>query len=107
MGSRRRAREVALQILFQLDSQEALSVEQAIALFFQYFARREDGEGEAGLDESGREFAENLVRGVREKLAELDEMLARASRNWRLERMARVDRNLLRLAAWEMKHSED
>jgi N utilization substance protein B len=107
VGSRRRAREVALQILFQLDTQEQLSVEQAIALFFGHFARREDGEGEAGLDEAGRAFTEQLVLGVREKLAELDELIARASRNWRLERMARVDRNLLRLAAYEMRHSED
>ncbi len=44
--------------------------------------------------------------GVREHLTEIDALLGRASRNWRVERMARVDRNLLRLALWELKWSE-
>jgi N utilization substance protein B len=47
------------------------------------------------------------VGGVRAHLAEIDELLGRVSRNWRLERMARVDRNLLRLAIFELKFSAD
>jgi N utilization substance protein B len=100
MGSRRRGREIALQVLYQLDVQEQLSDEQALALFWNNFAEHPD-------EDEARSFAEELVRGVREKLAEIDALLAAASKNWRLERMARVDRNLLRLALWELKWSAD
>jgi transcription antitermination protein NusB len=99
--SRRHAREIALQILYQLDVQEHLTVEQASGLFWAHFDEVERG------DESARTFADQLVRGVRENLVEVDALLARASRNWRLERMARVDRNLLRLAAYELKYCAD
>ena len=103
MGSRRRGREIALQILYQLDVQEQLSDEQALGLFWKHFAENlEEGDGD-----EARTFAEQLVRGVREQLAEIDALLTKASKNWRLERMARVDRNLLRLALWELKWSAD
>ena len=83
--------------------QEQLSDEQALALFWKHFAEHpEEGDGD-----EARQFAEQLVRGVRDKLTEIDALLARASKNWRLERMARVDRNLLRLALWELKWSAD
>ena len=113
MGSRRRGREVALQILYQVDVQERLTDAEAMALFWRHFASRdEQPEPDArdphdSDDDDARGFAELLVRGVREHLAEIDALLARASRNWRLERMARVDRNLLRLAAWELMRAED
>ncbi len=103
-GNRRKAREIALQILYQLDVQDQLTSEQAAGLFWQHFAREAaatDG------DEPSRGFADQLVRGVRENLAEIDALIGRASRNWRLERMARVDRNLLRLAIYEMKYCSD
>lgn len=122
MGSRRRARELALQILFQLDAQEDLSVAQALALFFHHLSIGEaDAEGATAttatstgstpsggeLDAETREFCEALVRGVRENVDELDRTLGQASRNWRLERMARVDRNLLRLALYELRFLPD
>jgi N utilization substance protein B len=111
MGSRRRGREVALQVLYQLDVQEQLSDDAALALFWRSFAvRDEDVSGEKGPendDDESRAFAETLVRGVRSELVTIDALLARASRNWRVERMARVDRNLLRLAVWELKWSKD
>lgn len=59
------------------------------------------------LDPEARDYAERLVRGVDERLAELDEILRKASTNWRLERMARVDRNLLRLGAYELLAAPD
>ncbi|MBC7364994.1 MAG: transcription antitermination factor NusB, partial [Candidatus Aminicenantes bacterium] len=49
-----------------------------------------------------KEYAEWLVRGIYEHLAEVDQKIQEASRNWRLERMANVDRNVLRLAVFEM-----
>ena len=54
-----------------------------------------------------RRFSEELVRGVKAGLGELDELLARCSRNWRLERMSWVDRNLLRLASYELSRRSD
>jgi N utilization substance protein B len=119
MGNRRKAREFALQVLYQVDVQEQLSDEQALALFWHNFARREDGDpaprdarearptGDDDADEASRSFATRLVRGVRANLSEIDALITRASRNWRLERMARVDRNLIRLAVYELKHSGD
>jgi transcription antitermination protein NusB len=112
MGSRRRGREVALQVLYQLDVQEQLSDDAALALFWRSFATRDEEpvsseKDERDDDDESRSFAEALVRGVRAELAAIDALLARASRNWRVERMARVDRNLLRLAVWELKWSKD
>ena len=107
MGSRRRGREVALQVLYQLDVQEQLSDDAALALFWRSFAVRDDEPTPEGDDDESRAFAEALVRGVRKELHDIDALLARASRNWRVERMARVDRNLLRLAVWELKWSKD
>jgi len=53
-------------------------------------------------DAEGREYADALVRGVREDVEKLDERIRAASQNWRLERMARIDRNALRLGTYEL-----
>jgi N utilization substance protein B len=53
-------------------------------------------------DAEGREYADALVRGVVENLQPTDERIRAASKNWRLERMTRVDRNVLRIGAWEL-----
>jgi transcription antitermination protein NusB len=58
-------------------------------------------------DAEGRPYADEAVRGVRASLSDLDARIVRASKNWRLERMTRVDRNLLRLGAWELVHKSD
>jgi len=54
-----------------------------------------------------RALVEELVRGVAARQVELDEALGRLSRNWRIERMAVVDRNIIRLALWELLHAPD
>jgi transcription antitermination protein NusB len=119
MGTRRKAREFALQILYQLDAQDGVAGpgapndEQAVAMFWRSFvaaaAAAEPGEpGETRADDpEARGFAESLVKGVRAHQAELDALIQKASKNWRLERMARVDRNLLRLALYELKFADD
>ncbi len=56
-------------------------------------------------DPEGRDYADAVARGVAGELAQVDEAVRKASTNWRLERMARVDRNVLRLGAWELIHS--
>jgi N utilization substance protein B len=58
-------------------------------------------------DAEGRPYAESLVRGVIAERGELDARISRASNNWRLERMTRIDRNVLRLGTWELLHELD
>jgi transcription antitermination protein NusB len=96
MGARTTAREAALQMLFAIEASEA-DVEQGIGDFW----RELPGEAE------GRPYADEAVRGVRELVVDLDARIARASKNWRLERMTRVDRNVLRLGAWELVKRPD
>jgi N utilization substance protein B len=124
MGSRRRARAIALQILCAMDKQPDLSVDQAIGLYFRHLASDaapggdevdEDSDSPEGGDDlmtgaeatDYRRFSEDLVRGVRLAIGELDELLSRCSRNWRIERMSWVDRNLLRLASYELSRRSD
>jgi N utilization substance protein B len=96
MGARRSGREAALQMLFQLEASQA-SADRTIELFWRSFE----------ADPEGRPYADLLVRGVADNLAAVDKRIAAASQNWRLERMARVDRNLLRLCTWELMEKRD
>ena len=106
IGPRRRAREYALQVLFSLDLNGGLTPPQALAHFWKDFAHEvRDDEGEPVRDVVA--FAEALVRGTVENRAEIDGIIQRASKNWRLERMARVDRNVLRLATYELAHAPE
>ena len=107
MGTRRRAREFALQALYQADLAETSAVEALNGLW----TGQMDGEGmdEEQKPAEGEEvaFAERLVSGVVDHTAELDALIEDASTNWRLPRMPIVDRNILRLATFELKHCED
>lgn len=96
-GPRHQAREAALQVLYALDSDAGADVEKALAAYW------------ANLDgpAAGRAYGDEIVRGVTSKRDVLDAALRAASPNWRLERMARVDRNLLRIGAWEILHGAD
>lgn len=111
IGTRRLARETALQVLCAMDVQPDLSADQALARFFAHFADDGAAAPADGLSASDltdiRARAERLVEGVAGKLPEIDALIGAASRNWRLARMARVDRNLLRLAVYEMKFGGD
>lgn len=101
MGSRRTGRERALQALFQLDQDP--TAEPRAALEAAWAASDEDGPRDNDADR----FAFDLVEGVRTHLASLDAAIEATSHNWRLERMARVDRNVLRLGAYELQHRSD
>jgi N utilization substance protein B len=96
MGTRRKARECALQMLFAADvtgvSPERLSIE--------FWSELEDGDG----DQATRDFADNLVRGTLEKAGEIDELIRSRAEHWRIPRMAVVDRNILRMAVYEFVH---
>lgn len=83
-------------MLFAIDATGA-DVDQAISDFWR----------ELPGDAEGREYADSLVRGVRLDAEKLDERIRAASQNWRLERMARIDRNALRLGAYELLTRDD
>lgn len=96
MGARTSSRQAALQMLFGIEV-SATSPETAIQDFWREF------EG----DPEGRSYSDEMVRGVVSNLAQVDMLIRAASTNWRIERMTRVDRNLLRLAAWEILFRPD
>ena len=91
MGARRSGREAALQMLFAVEASGA-SADQEIALFWRHFE----------AEPEGKAYADDLVRGVTQKREEVDARIASASVNWRLERMTRVDRNVMRLGGYEL-----
>jgi N utilization substance protein B len=95
-GKRTKARERALQALYQIDV-AASDIDEALARFWRSF---EPAEREV------QELAEQLVRGVHRERRALDERIEAASTNWRVDRMARVDRNALRLAVFELVHGD-
>lgn len=91
-GRRTKARERALQALYQIDV-AATGIDEALARFWKSF---EPVEAEV------RTLTEGLVRGVAEHRRAVDDTIERTSTNWRLDRMAKVDRNILRLAVYEL-----
>jgi N utilization substance protein B len=94
---RQASRQVALQVLFALDvGRESAAVEEV----FERVADNFD------LPEGARAFAKQLVCGVIAEREGIDAALARQARNWRLPRMAAVDRNVLRLGAYEILHTD-
>ena len=92
IGRRTRARERALQALYQIDV-AAAGIDDALQSFWKSF---EPTEREV------QELAEQLVRGVARDRRRVDELIEGVSTNWRLDRMAKVDRNVLRMATWEL-----
>jgi transcription antitermination protein NusB len=97
---RRAAREAALQMLYQCEVGRAGAYE-AIASYWP--SRGADGM----LDEPLREFADSLVRGTLGRVAEIDALLATHAQNWRVERMAVLDRLVLRLGTYELLAEPD
>ena len=91
MGSRRRARELAIQVLFHLEFNSG-DPDEVLQLICEHFSP----------SKSSRAFSRELVLGVCERKEELDRLISRSSEHWRLERMSRVDRTILRLGAFEI-----
>ena len=96
MSTRRRAREIALQVLYQLDLDPA-DPKKVLALHWENFQP----------SEQAREFCARLVDGVLQNGKEIDRLIEEHSENWTLKRMAVVDRNILRLAAFELCYCPD
>ena len=96
MHERRRAREVALQVLYSLNFVN-LDVEKALELFWGNFV----------APKAAKEFAASLVLGTWKNRDKLDQMIDECSDNWSLGRMSKVDISILRMAVYEFLYCED
>lgn len=99
MRKRTKARELALQLLYQADVTSA-GVKELVDDFFAMSANAEE-------EASVRAFATELATSVGDNLAAIDETIAMFATNWQLDRMATVDRNILRLASFELLFRDD
>jgi N utilization substance protein B len=93
MGRRRKAREIALQLLYELELRDDGDPGTAVDDFWQ-----RQGEVPAEV----RSFAESIVRGTKAHQAKIDELIGRFAERWDLDRMAVVDRNILRAGVFEL-----
>ena len=91
MPTRRRSREVVLQMLFQFDASQN-SPEQVLKAY-------KDSFGEGELPD---EFSISFFKSITKDMSPLDETIKSASDNWRLERMSRVDKNIMRMSTYEL-----
>ena len=96
MQFRRRAREVALQVLYALDILN-ITVPDALELFWTNFEAPEEA----------REFSSNLITGAWNNRSGIDKVLSECSEHWSLSRMSRVDKAILRMAVYELQHCPD
>ncbi len=96
MGLRRRAREIALQVLYQRELNR-LGVEEALNLFWNNFE----------VLKGAMDFSARIIRGVEEHREDLDRIIEKYSSHWKIDRMAHVDRNILRIAIYELLYCND
>ncbi len=94
---RRKAREYAIQLLFQLDIRK----EKPTATVFKRFWE------EHSPDDEVKTFTEEIVKGTYKNLAKINKQIVASAKNWALERMATVDRNVLRMAVYEILYRKD
>jgi N utilization substance protein B len=97
MMSRRKSREMALQTLFQLDYNTADKSEALEAVLSE----------NNNSSENTREYTELLVVGTQKHLAEIDRIISDVSNEWKLDRMAGIDRNIARMAIYEMNFGQE
>lgn len=96
MGTRHKSRELALQALYQ----EELAGKAGLLDFTEFCAHFQ-------VNKKAIPYAWKLLQGVQEKKGEIDLLISRQAVNWRLERMSLIDRNILRLAVFEMRYQDD
>src|SRR5689334_8177051 len=96
MGSRRKARELALQMLFQYDMSG--NTPELILTTFEELQK---------VKSDIRTFAVRVFQGTVRDMDKLDEMIVAQTENWRISRMAVVDRNIIRMSIWEFLHESD
>lgn len=93
--SRRQARELALQILFQTEFAPQISYQTFLDVF------------EKTIESEVTSYADLLVKGVQNNKEAIDAKIQASSAHWKVERMATIDRNILRIAVYEMKFAAD
>jgi len=96
MGHRRKAREITLQVLYQIDASKT-DVDEAIELFRDNF----------GMPRESVEFSTQLIKGTLDHIKEIDALIKDCSEHWSLERMSTVDKNILRIAVCEFLYCDD
>jgi N utilization substance protein B len=96
MHQRRKAREVALQVLYELDVL-GIDAEEGMELFWSHFDAPEDA----------RPFASLLISGTWNNRVKIDGLISSCSENWTISRMSKVDKNILRMAVYELLHCPD
>lgn len=99
MRKRTRAREIALQVLYQVDITRD-NYDASLANFWQ-------AHSEANINEEMQKFTSELVTGVAQNLSVIDTKISQYAANWKLERMAVVDRNILRMSCYELMFRDD
>lgn len=97
MRRRTKARECALKVLYQIEMTKD-SYEDSLARFWE---RKQETE------EVVKEFANQLVKGVKDNIKEIDEVISKYATNWQISRMAVIDRNILRMATYEILYVDD
>jgi len=95
--SRRKAREMALQTLFQLDYNNTGKDEALQTILSEHDS----------IDENTRKYTENLVIGTQEHLNEIDKIIGKISNEWKIDRMPGIDRNIARMAIYEMRFGNE
>ncbi len=93
MHQRRKAREIALQVLYALDVLE-IGVKEGMALFWDNFE----------APEGSKPFASLLIEGAWDNKKQIDDLISSCSENWTMSRMSKVDKNILRIAVYELLH---
>lgn len=101
MGLRRKSRELALQFLFSHDFQERSCAPDDVARDLDMFCQLFD------VSQKALPYGRELILGICRHREEIDALLATHSHNWRVERMSLVDRNILRIAVFEMRHCDE
>jgi transcription antitermination protein NusB len=98
-GVRRTGRAYALQLLYARDGDPSTDVTNAAGSWASEF--------ELEIEPAAQQFAKDLVGAATERAPEIDELIGTSSKNWRIDRMSRVDRNILRLGACELLAFKD
>lgn len=101
MGIRRKARESALQFLFQDDFAEVDKRRKEFAERFELFCNLYQ------VNRKARPYTQQLLQGIWQNCDHIDNLISRCAKNWRLERIAITDRNLLRIGVYEMVYCDD
>lgn len=97
MRRRTKARECALKVLYQIEMTKD-NYDNSLRIFW---------ESESQMEETVKEFGNQLVKGVKDNIKEIDSMISKYTTNWQINRMAVVDRNILRIATYEILYLDD